>query len=214
MRKLQIVALLVALISFAISYFSYPLLPEKIITHWDAQGTANGWSGKGMTYFFPFLTLLILGLLIYLPKFDPMRKDAAGFQIYYDWLVLGTALFLTYMQALTTWINLGNSLNISFALAPAFAALFYGIGVLLEHAKPNWFIGIRTPWTLSSEKVWNKTHAMGAKIFKAGGIVILLGLILPNVAIPLILAFAIAGAVGTIVYSYVEYNKETKGKKN
>ncbi len=208
MRKFQVISLLLVQFSFCAVFYVYPLLPEKITTHWDAQGVANGWSSKSMVYFLPFLTLLILGLLIYLPKFDPMRKDAEGFQFYYDCMVLGTTLFLTYLNLITLWVNLGNELNISFALTPAFALLFYGIGIMLEHAKPNWFIGIRTPWTMSNEKVWNKTHALGAKLFKAGGIAVLLGLVFPQVAIPLVLAVAIAGGLGSVVYSYVEYNKK------
>lgn len=212
MRKLQLVSFLVILFSFALTYYYYPILPERIATHWNAQGVADGWSGKAMAYLLPSLALLVAGLLVFLPRFDPLRKDAKGFQPYYDGTVLATCLFLVYLNAVTLWINMGNELNISFALVPAFALLFFWMGVMLDHAKPNWFIGIRTPWTLSSEKVWDRTHAFGAKIFKAGGIAIMLGWVFPQIAIFMVLLVAIAAGLGTVVYSYLEYRKIRKAR--
>jgi uncharacterized membrane protein len=96
------------------------------------------------------------------------------------------------------------------ALAPAFAALFFYAGVLIQHAKQNWFVGIRTPLTLSNETVWKKTHALGSKLFKASGIVCLIGIIYPVWAIWFIIIPAIASAVITVVYSYQEFQRQTK----
>lgn len=87
-------------------------------------------------------------------------------------------------------------------------ALFYYIGILLDHAEPNWFVGIRTPWTLSSETVWKKTHKRGALAFKIAGIVIMLGTLIAAYAVWLILVMAIGTTVYTVVYSYKEYQNE------
>ena len=92
-------------------------------------------------------------------------------------------------------------------LSPAFAILFYYCGVLIEHSKRNWFIGIRTPWTMSSEKVWDKTHARGGKLFKIAGFIALLGIILPEQAIFLFLGAVLVFVAYLFVYSYVEYKK-------
>ncbi len=80
----------------------------------------------------------------------------------------------------------------------------------MEKAKRNWFIGIRTPWTLNSDAVWDKTHRIGGRLFKAAGIVALLGVFFPNHAILLILVPAILVASFTIIYSYFEYQRETR----
>ena len=95
-------------------------------------------------------------------------------------------------------------------LAPAFGVLFYCLGILLGNAKRNWFVGIRTPWTLSSDVVWDKTHKMGGKLFKAAGVVAFLGVLVPAYALLLVIVPVIAVAVYTFVYSYFEFVKQSK----
>jgi uncharacterized membrane protein len=89
--------------------------------------------------------------------------------------------------------------------------LFFYIGILCENAKRNWFIGIRTPWTLSSDKVWDKTNKLGGKLFKIAGVVALFGIFFRSYTMYFVLVPAISFAVYTIVYSYLEYRKETIG---
>jgi uncharacterized membrane protein len=83
--------------------------------------------------------------------------------------------------------------------------LFYYIGVLLQFVKRNWFIGIRTPWTMSSDVVWEKTHRLGAKMFRASGIIALAGAFIPKYALALILLPVLFTAAYLIYYSYREY---------
>ena len=77
----------------------------------------------------------------------------------------------------------------------------------MKKAERNWFIGIRTPWTMSSDKVWKKTHLLASKIYKAVGIIIILGIFFQNYLIWIILVSAIGSAIYLVVYSYLEYNK-------
>ena len=90
--------------------------------------------------------------------------------------------------------------------------VFFYTGVLCENAKRNWFIGIRTPWTLSSERVWDKTHKIGGRLFKIAGIVTLLGAFFPKYAVFFILIPTLFVAIYTVIYSYVEYQKVEAGK--
>ena len=96
------------------------------------------------------------------------------------------------------------------ALAPAFGGLFYYCGILAKNAKRNWFIGIRTPWTLSNEKVWDKTHRVGGQLLKIAGIIALFGVFFPSYALLFIFAPVVLVAAYTITYSYIEYKKEVK----
>jgi uncharacterized membrane protein len=80
----------------------------------------------------------------------------------------------------------------------------------MEKAKKNWFVGIRTPWTLSSENVWEKTHKIGAKLFKAAGITALLGVLAPAYSFFFILGPILAASLYLVLYSYLEYRKEKK----
>jgi len=163
-------------------------------------------------FFVPLLTLALFGLFLVLPRLDPLRANYAAFQKYYDWFVVLFVAFMSYVYLLTLLWNLGVSFSLTMALSPAFAALFYFLGVLMQNAKRNWFVGIRTPWTLSSDRVWARTHEVGAKLFKACGIVSLLGIVFPDAAIILVVAPVIAVAVFSIVFSYAEFKKE-RGEK-
>jgi uncharacterized membrane protein len=97
--------------------------------------------------------------------------------------------------------------NLTFPLL--FGMLFIYLGFLLEHAEPNWFVGIRTPWTLSSESVWKKTHRLGGKLFKIAGVICLLGVLFQDYAIWTIMVPILLVSFYVVVYSYIEFQKET-----
>ena len=93
-------------------------------------------------------------------------------------------------------------------ILPGLGVIFIYAGILLRHAKRNWFIGIRTPWTLSSEYSWNRTHALGSKLFIAAGILAFAGILFPQYAFWFLIGPVIAFAVFLIVYSYFMYKKK------
>jgi uncharacterized membrane protein len=98
-------------------------------------------------------------------------------------------------------------------LAPALGAMFYGIGVMMGSARYNWFVGVRTPWTLSSEEVWERTHRLGGGMFKACGVAALLGMLARGwLALLLTVAPVLVAGIYLTYYSYAEYRrKEEKG---
>lgn len=93
-------------------------------------------------------------------------------------------------------------------LPPAFGILFFYCGILIKKAKRNWFVGIRTPWTLSNEKVWDRTHQIGGKLFKITGIIAILGMFFPRFSFYFVLIPVILVAIYTVIYSYFEYREE------
>ncbi|MCX6770842.1 MAG: SdpI family protein [Candidatus Micrarchaeota archaeon] len=207
-RKLQMLAIALVALSFATAYFAYPLMPQRVASHWDMDGNANGYMPRGIgVYFMPILGAAIFCLMYILPFIDPKKENYRRFQAEYDGMVAIIIAFMCYVYLLTLAYNAGYSFNMSQFLAPAFGALFIYLGVVLAKAKQNWFVGIRTPWTLSSEKVWGRTHALGSKLFMAAGMVALLGVVLPQMFVASI-AVVLAAAVATFAYSYIEYRKE------
>jgi uncharacterized membrane protein len=97
----------------------------------------------------------------------------------------------------------------TYALLPAFSLLFIGLGFLIERTQPNWFIGIRTPWTLSSPKVWEKTHKMGGLLFKLCGALSLAGLFFRiEIAFGVMIVPILVASLGSILYSYVVFRQE------
>lgn len=211
MKKSSIIVLSILIISFLIGIYFYYQFPDKIVSHWDSQGQPNGYMSKFWGLFLmPLISVALFLLFMLLPKIDPLKNNIKKFRNYFDGFIIIIFIFLFYLYILTILWNLGLKFNMILFLIPAFAVLFYYAGILIEHAKRNWFIGIRTPWTLSSEKVWNKTHKLGAKLFKVSAIIILLGLIFQKYAIWFIIIPIIFSVIDTTVYSYFEYKKLRK----
>jgi uncharacterized membrane protein len=211
MKKSNIIIIIIILISFAIGIYFYPQLPDKIASHWNTKGEADGYMSKCWGLFLmPIISLGLFLLFLLIPKIDPLKKNIEKFRKYFDIFVVLIILFLFYVYVLTVFWNTGTRFNMGQMMIPALGILFYYIGILLRHAKRNWFIGIRTPWTLSNEKVWQKTHRIGGKLFKIAGIIAFLGIFFQGLAIWFVLVPVILAAIYTLVYSYFEYQKEIK----
>lgn len=209
MRHSEKLSLAIVLASFLISSYFYLQLPERIASHWGISGEVDGYMPKFFGLFImPFVSLLVLLLFMVIPKIDPFKKSYGKFRGYFDRFVLLIIIFFFYLELVTILWNVGFVFNILQVLSPAFAILFYYAGILTENAKRNWFVGFKTPWTLSSEKVWDKTNKLGGKMFKIVGIVALFGLFLPTYALILAVALAVIFSIYVFVYSYFEYKKK------
>ncbi|MDD4859948.1 MAG: SdpI family protein [Dehalococcoidales bacterium] len=209
--KSEIIVFGIVAASFVVGILFYPQMPERMASHWDAQGNVNGYMSRFWGLFFtPILTLGLALLLILLPRIDPLKENIKAFRKSYDGFLVVIFLFMLYLYLLTIVWNLGKTFNFTQLLTPAFGILIYYCGVLLEKAKRNWFIGIRTPWTLSSDRVWEKTHNLGGKLFKLAGIIAMLGVVFPGYAFLLLIAPVIAVAIFSLAYSFIEYQKEQR----
>ncbi len=191
---------IITALSFLISAIGYPFMPEKVAPHWNLEGEA--------TYYMPKLWGLFL--IPFIPKIDPLKENYKSFRSYYDAFVLLLLTFLLWANIQIILYNLGLKINPNFIIFIPIGLLFFYIGMILEKVKRNWFFGIRTPWTLSSDNVWNKTHKLGAKLFKVLGILSIISTFLKMYALFLILILLFGAYL--IVYSYLEYEKEIKSK--
>jgi len=183
-------------------------MPERMASHWNSQGEVDGYLSKFWGLFLmPIVSLAIFLLFLLIPRIDPLKKNIEKFRKYFDWFIVLIIIFLLYIYSLTIFWNLGYRFDMGQMMMPALGILFIYIGTLLKQAKRNWFIGIRTPWTLSSDAVWDKTHQLGSKLFKLAGIIALLGIFIPNYALWLVLVPVIAFSLYLMIYSYFEYKK-------
>jgi uncharacterized membrane protein len=210
-QKREIIILLIILVSILASIYAYPRVPEQMASHWNAAGQINGYMPRlvGLALM-PVISIGAFLLFLVIPRIDPLRRNIAKFRKYFDGFIVLMMLFLLYLHGILILANIGFTFNMIQVIAPALGVVFYYCGVLIGHAKKNWSIGIRTPWTLSSERVWNETHKRGSKLFKAAGIIAFLGIVLPDYAIIFVLAPVIASIVYTFVYSYVLYQKKRR----
>ena len=211
MKKTYILITAIIIITFITSIYLYPEMPEQMASHWNSKGEVDSYMSKFWGLFLmPIISLGIFLLLIFIPKIDPLKKNIEKFRKYYDGFMTFLIIFLLYIYILTILWNMGIIFNMTTAILPVVAILIYFSGILIEHSKRNWFIGIRTPWTISNEKVWNKTHKLGSKLFKIAAIIILIGTFIPKYAFALLLISVLIAAIYPIVYSYFEYKKEMK----
>ncbi|RLJ00521.1 MAG: hypothetical protein DRP03_00325 [Candidatus Aenigmatarchaeota archaeon] len=207
MKMAKIVIVGIAFLSFIIAIYFYPMLPEKIASHWNAGGKVDGYVPKIWILSFPLLIVITSLALFTIPKVDPLKRNIERFRKYYDRFIIIIAMFLFWIYLFVILWNLGIKVNTPIAIIPACAILFYYFGILCENAKRNWFIGIRTPWTLSNERVWNRTHKMCGKLFKVASVISLIGMVFQSYAIFFVLIPVILVAIYAIIYSYFEYQK-------
>lgn len=209
MKKNNLTILVIILLSFIIGIYLYPQMPEKVASHWNARGQVDSYMSKFWGLFLmPLILAGLFPLFLLIPQIDPLKENIKKFRKYYDGFILIMVLFFFYIYILTILWNLDVKFNMTQLLIPAIGLLFYYAGILMKNAKRNWFIGIRTPWTLSSDRVWDKTHKIGGKLFKVAGLIALIGFFFLKHAIFFMIIPAILFSVYTIIYSYVEYQKE------
>lgn len=203
----------IVLLSFTIAAYYYPVMPAQLISHWGPNGQPDGYASKFMVLFLmPIISAVMIVFYWLIPIIDPLKKNIEKFRAYYDWLILLIILFLFYIYLLSIVANLGYLFNMTQMMMPALGVLFIYMGFVLQHAKRNWFIGIKTPWTLSSDTVWEKTHKLGAVLFKAAGVLALVAAFFWEYAMWLVFVPIIGSSAFLIIYSYFEFEKEKKKK--
>jgi uncharacterized membrane protein len=189
-----------------------PDLPAELVTNWDAGGEPNGTLSKtAALVLFPVMTLGLVGLLAVLPRIDPLGENIESFRTQYDWFAVVFAAYLSAVHLGIIAFNLGYEFQFTLLMLAGMAALFYYIGIVLDHAERNWFVGIRTPWTLSSDEVWDRTHDLGATLFKLTAVVSAVGLLLGDLAIYIFVGATLLTSVITVVYSYYYYRQLENG---
>lgn len=211
--KTTIIIISLIMISFIAGIYYYQIFPEKIVSHWNSKGEPDGFLSKSLGIFFiPILALIFFLIFILLPQLDPLRRNIEKFKAYYNNFILIFIVFMFYTYLLTITWNIGYRFNMVLMLVPALGLLFIYMGFLLEKTRRNWFIGIRTPWTLSSDRVWNKTHRLGGKLFKISGVIVIAGVFFQSNLIWFILTPIISSSIITIIYSYLLYEKIKREK--
>ncbi|MBQ4867791.1 MULTISPECIES: SdpI family protein [Priestia] len=200
----------ITLLTLVAWLIALPHLPATMPIHWGANGEADGFATKINAMILTVgIMVLIYFIIAFVPRIDPRKENYKYFSKTYN-IVLNAVLLLFFFVNMSTILQgLGYNVPMSY-IAPIMAGLvFIIIGNYLQRVRSNYFMGIRTPWTLSNETVWKKTHRLSGKLFFIGGLLILISAFLPDGYKSVIMWGSIVLCVAIpYLYSYLAYKKE------
>ena len=212
-RTTTIVVLIMLMAATLAGLLLWNRLPDSMASHWNIHDQADGYMPKFWGVFMlPLITLGMILLFLVVPSIDPLKANIAQFREAFNLFIVLMAGFMIYLYGLTLAWNLGyNEFRMSGAMLPAIGLLLIFIGFMLRKAKRNFFIGIRTPWTLSSDHVWNETHRIGAVLFMISGALAFVGGFFGGAtAFWMMFAPIIGSTLFLLVYSFMLYQREIK----
>lgn len=210
-RSESVSVVILGLIAAASAYLSN-VLPNTVVTHWDIFGEPNGYSSRTfVVLFFPILALGIYLLMLSVWRFDPKRNRYQEFKNAYHGIKTLLLFFIAGIYSLVAWAGLGHEVYMSVSVFFMLGLLFVGIGVYLPSIKQNWMVGVRTPWTLGSEFVWDRTHYVAGKTFMLGGFLFLVsGLFSGVIKVVCLVCGIFIAVVVPVVYSYILFSRGRK----
>lgn len=192
-------AYIVAALSFIFSLIVLPTLPNPTPTHWNVNGQVDGYGSPLVAAFLaPGIMLVMLVLRPLLPRLDPRRENYPAFAGTYGLIMNAVVLFLAVINVTTLGYSLGWPIDVSRVVLAGVGLLFALLGSELGRVQPNFFVGIRTPWTLADPEVWRQTHQVGGRLFVGCGLALLVsGLLLPPVV-----GFAVTMAAVVLIVGF------------
>jgi uncharacterized membrane protein len=206
----------VILAALAGTIVAYPQLPPTVPLHWNAMGQINGWGPKWSLFLVGpgIMTALVL-LFAALPWLSPKRFEVDSFRSTYLYIMLVAIAMLAYVHLLIIGAALGITYDVSRAIEGGVCLLLALIGNVMGKVRRNFYVGIRTPWTIADERVWHRTHRLAAKTLVAGGIAGLIAILFRApfwIPLALILVSAFVPAIYSLVfYKQLEHRGEVNG---
>ena len=192
---------------------AYPKLPNIVPMHWNAHGQVNGWGPKWSVFLTgPGLMIAFTLLFSALPRLSPRKFEVDSFRRTYLYIMIVIVAMLAYVHLLVLIFALGFALDVSRAIVGGVCLLIALLGNVLGKVRRNFYVGVRTPWTIADERVWNATNRLAARTFFTGGLLGLLGVILHA---PFWWPIAVIGAAALIpvIYSLVFYKQLERENK-
>ena len=205
-------ASLIAAVASSAALFAWPRLPARIPFHWNMDGVADAVGPRAMIFGFSALIVVFAALWAVLPALSPRRYDVERFGP--TWWHGGLLVVILFgsMQMLLLWYLLGGQADPGRVLPGAVALLVVLLGNLLGKVRSNFWFGVRTPWTLASERVWYATHRLAGKTMVAGGLAALL-MLLAGLPVGWGQAAILLGALAPAAWSLVYYKRlEREGR--
>jgi uncharacterized membrane protein len=205
-RNYLLIAALVIAATLIVTVVLYPDLPNRIPAHWNFRGEIDRYGDKWEIFLMPSVMVVIVLLFAALPWLSPRRFEVGAFRSTYLYIMLLLIVFFAYLHALTLWVAFSRPLDMNRALLIAAFLTLTLLGNVLGRVRRNFFIGVRTPWTLASEKVWDATHRFAARAFVLAGLLGLLSMIVSSSALAGMIILG-AALLASVFYSLVYYKR-------
>lgn len=212
-KKSNIYNTTLIIVSFLVSIVFYNKLPDLMPMHWNVAGEIDKYGPKILGAFLsPILMLVIWGAMLYFPKIDPKKDNYTKFDRSYTSIINAIVTFFFVIHIAILSISLGYNIPINKVIPFMVGVLFVIIGKDLPKSKSNFFYGIKTPWTLTSEEVWEKTHRLGGKLFVISGLIIMGSSLLlkGNIQFVILLILIFIVAIIPIIASYFYFKNSKK----
>lgn len=153
---------------------TYPHLPDQVPSHWNFQGEVDAYSSREFgAFMLPLLNIGLYLMMLFMPLIDPKRDNYARFTGAYRFLRWALVIFMTAIYTITILSAFGYQINIGLVVKAFVALLFMLIGNFMGQMRHNYFVGIKNPWTLANEEVWQRTHRFSGKLWVIGGLITL-----------------------------------------
>ncbi|MEM4268288.1 MAG: SdpI family protein [Candidatus Woesearchaeota archaeon] len=213
MDKKEYILLAIIVLMFAVASFTYNAVPEKIPSHWNKSGEIDGYSSRIVGLFLlPVIALCFYILISAIPYIAVYRKNILSFYSYIFLFKLVFIVFIFVLHIAVIIFALGFRFKFNYIIVPMLSLLLFTAGVIMKKSKRNYFIGVRTPWTLSSDKVWDKTNRIGGIGFQLISLLLLFGVFFPENYIFFIFVPLFCFSIFLVIFSYKEYAKEKKNR--
>ena len=214
MRRWLPASLIAGALLFSIAVYSR--LPDEIPIHWGLSGAPDRYGSRFEgAFLLPLIMTVLFAVMQWYPRRDPRAVNIEKFRTAYDTIVAATIALLAIIHGVALGIALGWRINATTVGLASFGVLLVLIGNLLPLARSNFIFGIRTPWTLSSEQVWTRSHRVGGYSMVVAGLLTIVGAFVGGTLGPRIaLTSLIVGALVPVVYSFLIWNRERRGPTN
>ncbi|MBU1238297.1 SdpI family protein [Myxococcota bacterium] len=195
-------------ISLLATALLYSRLPSRIPIHWNISGEVDRLGPRPMIFLLAALPFIIEAVFMVLPMLDPRKANYKKHERAYSALRIAVGMFMVSIHWVTMLYSLGSPVSVSLLVPMGVGILFMVIGNFLPQVKPNWFVGIRLPWTLADDKVWKQTHRLGGWLFTILGVLTLASAIIsPRVSFIVLLGGIVLLLATTVLYSLTLYRR-------
>lgn len=189
----------------------WPSTPRRVPVHWNASGQVDGYGGRfAGLLLLPLIAIGIYLLLLFIPRIDPGKANYSQFAGTYLMVRFTVLVLMASFYAFSLLAIRGAKIDVTRAFIGAIAVMFIVLGNVLGKVRPNWFVGVRTPWTLSSKRSWVRTHRLAGWLFALVGL-LFLALALAGIGPAIVwVLIAVLGVMTTflVVYSYIEWRHD------